>query len=495
MIAMGKVVNLVLAIVACGFVNGQVPMAQVSSGDKNKGLFVQFVDEADSQLSVVLQKGNKYCLQKYNTESLILDEDWELGKLEYEGEVLDFGVATKSRRGYHLIFEALNESRETAYIVEQFVSNDGEVGRLRLLAEVSPVKVSTNIQYLFSEDSSKVVVYVPPVSEKDPKIYVYDKKWEAEYERVIEVPVKFEKLKLTDLQVTNDGDILVVAYEPLGRERKWDLDPARRYVITKISNDQRTRVYETPVTDKVFHFLTVRPDIKENIIVSATYSDGLEGEVYGVQYMELDAQTMDLKVEKSFSMLDVKSDINEDLKGQFFLGIVRQKSGLKGFKFTDFERYPNGNIVAVGERDFVDDPGNRVFGEILVMCFDPRGDLVWINVVDKIQNAQGVSKIHSYGFQQRGSAIYLFYNDDLANAERINKGESAKRATSYGKKFGLIAVRISQRGEMTLEAISSRNDTKGIVLPKSLFRADSQSILLSAGGYLMAPFVPVRLKY
>lgn len=479
-----------------GFVQGQTPMAQIFTGEKSKGKFEQFLEEKDHVVAVLLSNKNKYYIRRFNSETLELEDDWELPKPKYLSQSAEFVFASESKRGYHLIFEVHDAGQKTSYLLEKLVHRDGKAEELRLLAEVSPVNLERTAQFAISQDSSKLAIYMPPVNNKDPKVYLFDEDWNLEYEKVIEIPVAIQSLKITDVSVTNKGDVLVVAYQPLGNERKTDIKPSTQYVVAKISKNNETKVFRTKPSARVYHNFALKADLIDNLLVTATYSEGSAADVLGMLYLELDPDNLEPKVEQAHSAMNSNSNLNEDLEGSIFLGWGKLRRGFAAVQFSHFARFSNGNVVVSGERDYFDSygAGNHVFGELVVMSFNSRGELVWIRVVPKVQNTGNVF-MESYSFHKGVDAVYLFYNDDLGNAERINKGEEAKRAIAYGKNFGVISVQISEDGEMFLQAMGSVKDTGGITQMRDVFSSNSKNVLMSTGGYLMSPFKLTRLRF
>ncbi|WP_417599979.1 hypothetical protein [Owenweeksia hongkongensis] len=468
-----------LFLVGNVFVMAQEPVATEIISDKVKGTFHQFVEEKDGSVYAIMVKGKNYFLRKFDSETLEIQDEWEVGKFKHEGQKTEFKTAVVSKEGFYLIYEAYNPVRRKIYFVEKFVSRSGEARPNREVASVDNITENYKVKFLVSEDKSRFSIVTPPGKNVAPKAFVFDDQLNLQWEQSYGNPFKDGNFTITQTELSNDGDVLVVGYRDDGRFKEYEIKTSTKYGVLRIDKEKNMMVYDLSHLNKTFHGLSVKPDLTEGFVLTGFYADDEDGYPYGLYYSQLSKNTFKPTIER---LQSGKSANSNDLDQSFDILHAamggRMKEGFASFRCKDFTKFENGNIAVVAERDYVNSlPGayrNRFVGEIVVFSFNPKGQLLWVKSIPKKQTDNNMGTV-SYVFHMENNEVFLLYNDDVRNAQSINEG-MGNQYSNFGRKFGLIGAKIDADGNMTLESIQNPDGKYFYVKTASAYSSASQGL-------------------
>ena len=468
----------------------QSPMAKEVTSDKEKGILKQFVEERDGSLYAVTSKGKKYYLKKFVSHTLALQQEWEIERFKYSKEIALLDWVSATDKGIHLVYRAYDESKETVYFVERLISREGNLGEVREIAVATGIEDYRKIDFIFSEDKSRIAITTPPDKGVAPKAFVFDNDLNMLWEQSYGNPFKDGPLTITQTEVTNEGDLLVVGYRDDGKFREYEIKTSTKYGVIKIDAEKRVSVYDLSGLEKTFHGLSIKPDIRNGYVLTGFYSDDEKGYANGVYYSELDKKTMRPTMEQLQNTEELSSDLNQSFDIFHAAMGGHKKDGFASFRCKDFAKFENGNIAVVAERDYVSNvPGvyrNRFVGEVVVLGFNEKGQLIWLNTIPKKQTDNGLGTV-SYVFHHAGERMFLLYNDDVRNAESINNGEG-NQYSGFGRNYGLIGARIDQKGNMKLSSLPSDESYKLIVSTRRYLSLNDENLFIYRLQYGMGKF-------
>lgn len=473
-------VILFLSFANMGFTQGK--MVELHVGEKVKGVFKQFLEEDSGSIYAIMAKGKKYYLRKFDSQSLEQLQEWRIGEFKYAGREVKFLFGNCTRKGFHLVFEVYDRSQNISYFLEQLITREGVLGEVREVAVANQIDEEGRAEVYLSQDSSIFSIFIPPIEKRAPRVFVFDDEWDFLWETTVEVPDGGDLFKITQVELTNRGELLIVGYSYSGFEPLYEVRPTADYKILKVTKNQ-VKVFSIAHYGKLFHSLNVKSDILEDFVVAGFYSDNDSEDAFGMFYAKLSSEGMEPVVEKFQVASEIYRTISNDLDGVSVLSMGKTKKGFSGVRINQCIILNNGQVAIVGERNFRDisTASGYVIGEIVIAAFDDYGNSEWITVVPKIQ-ISGILYMESYAFHIGEDGMYLLYNDDLKNAERINSGEDAKRAKTYGDKFGLICARVLHSGELKMEAVASRYETKAIMLMRKTYSPDLNTLIMGESG-------------
>ncbi len=477
-----------LVAMASGF--AQNPMAAEVTSEKEKGYLKQFVQEKNGSPYVVSNKGKDYYLKKFDGHTLELQQEWEIERFKYSKETTLLDWVSATDQGIHLVYRAYNVSKKTVYFVERLISYEGNLGEVREIAVATGVVDYRKIDFIFSDDKSRIAIITPPDKDVAPKAFVFDSDLNMLWEQSYGNPFKDGPLTITQTEVTNDGDLLVVGYRDDGKFRDYEIKTSTKYGVIKIDTEKRISVYDLSGLEKTFHGLSIKPDLRSGYILAGFYSEEEKGYANGVYYAELDTKTMRPAIEQLQNTNDHSSDLDQSFDIFHAAMGGHKKDGFASFRCKDFAKFENGNIAVVAERDYVSNiPGvyrNRFVGEVVILGFNEKGQFIWLNTIPKKQTDNGLGSV-SYIFHHAGDRMFLLYNDDVRNAESINNGEG-NQYSGFGRNYGLIGARIDQKGNMKLSSLPSVESYKLIVSTKRYFSLNAENLYVYRLQYGMGKF-------
>lgn len=465
----------------------QSPMAQETITNKLKGSLEQFLEEKNGDLFMITGKGKSVFLKKFDAQSLMLKDEWEIEKFKVHNRRAEFSKATVSRKGFHLIFEAYSASNKKVYLVERLITRTGEIGEVREIASSQNVFYGAKIDMLFSEDKSRMAIVMPPSEGVAPEASMFDNDLNLLWKQSFENPFSDGDFTITQNEVSNSGDLLVVGYRDEGRFNKREIKPSEKYAVLRIDAKNRLSVYDLKGLRKTFHGLSVKADLLEGYVLTGFYGKDEKSRPQGVYFANLSTSTFKPvleKLEDSESEHFSKLDQEFDFMGK--LSTSKTNQGFASLRCKNFAELKNGNIAIIAERDYIYKvPGGysyRYLEEIVVLCFNPKGQLLWVKVIPKMQQTQTDLGVASYIFHEGKDEIYLFYSADVGKVESIMEDLGAEY-TFPGGYIGLIGVGIDEKGEVRMESLINAERDYYAVNTQTSFSPNSKVLFVSRVRY------------
>lgn len=411
--------------------------------------------EREGKLFVLYHSDRKYYLMEYSAESFEYVNRVDIRPLDYKEGWFRYVGLMEFSGGFHLIYKVFDApDNSTLRIVVQTVSKEAEVVGVTEIVNIRDVQSSKiNLRVHTSRDSSKAMVSVYDSRQNTIRAVVFDSRLRVLNDVQIIHPLKGQKLKVTQMEVNDDGEIFAIGYPESRFERYFDVNPSMNYFLLKYHAGGISHV-DFSGRRLLFEGLSISLDVKRDIVVSGFCHIGDEMRPSGVYYAEVDPSTMKLNFEEYGSIdVDRINKLTPEMGRNGPFPIMRYKSDLESFVTKDF-RVVNGKLWMIAEREYLNRQANDVFyhqEEILLMCFNERGKLEWFNTIPKTQMGPPEKGITSYFCNWNNEGVTIIYNDILENVEMINSGLMAVNGKL--KKMGMIQVHVGENGSLSARRV------------------------------------------
>lgn len=332
------------------------------------------------------------------------------------------------------------------------------------------------IDYKFSPDSSKVLIYSNPYFRRnEPEQFdfaVFDIEMNQIWTRKTSLPYKESETRIEDVVVDNDGSVFVIARNGLLLERTCS---------------------NCPIKKKVDHVLFAFSEKNQQVIEHTL--DPKDQELIGIKFHF--NSNDDLICAGFFS--NKKAD---QINGTFFLKFDRNKMTITSTQASDFEldspRYVyefrkiiskgNDGFLLIGEQyqEHYSDPQQRMaentYGDILVVDIDNSGKIRWQVEIPKHQKKAGVQSIvSSFATMVFEDRIMLIYNDHVDNLA-LDLSQKHRKNFSLGDKNGaIVQTTVDFKGNVSSNAIFLKKEIAVILCPSLFLRIDPERMLVFGG--------------
>lgn len=438
---MKKLITLLLLIPLFSHAQlGELELAESDDMRDKKINFKEFVGEKDGLVYVLAGKSwDELIIQAYDKNTMELDHEVELDEIEdpiHVAGALNGESIYPAKNGVYLLRYGYEKETKSIGIFKRTIDWDGtssgyekvfDVGRLPTISVTQDALVMES-----SPDNSKIMVYSyphQPSAKRPVQVVVFNSDFEELYRSPLSSPFK-NGLAFTPTQfsVDNDGGVYVLGYSKKAR-KEGELDPqdeiTEHYGVFKVNESGIVKVLDLAGKGRVYHdlFMSLNDGGIELLGLFLSNQKTYESEHI---FMKLDhSLTIYEEATSKFNqnVLDY-FDFDPKTKEKYKYSGVR-KSTLKGFlrfRQKDLMRWADGTYTVVAEREVSSGLGiGNFFDEILLLNLSADGKIRNGEVIDVYQAE--LTAFSSYVAHQGKDKVYVLFNDDTRNEERIKEGK------------------------------------------------------------------------
>ncbi len=450
--------------------------------------------------SMQIDKSIKITNEKYKDLKTFFTEAFLIN-----GNLYFFYVASDLKSGiiYHL-YQKVNKSTLLPS------------GGFKLLNKISyPSKTTMRgasaiygVNLIVSEDESKVMMYwnKPPRSDNDAQddgsfnVSVMNAELTKLWDKELKIPTS-TGFKRESIRLENNGEVYVLGIvdqdRKSSRESRRSGKPTYSYRFYRFTSDDRTiSDMEFKLDDKFITDAKAVATPQGDILVTGFYSDKGTFSVKGAFNMLIDGQTEKIKhlkkaefdtefITQYMSERDAKKAKKQEAKGQ--------EPELYQFELNEVLITESGSVTLVAEQYYTytvctttstANGGTSescsdyyIYNDILILNFDPTGDLKWKCKIPKRQKSKNDGGyFSSYALTVIGDKIFFIYND---NPENIIL-ETGKEPRIMNGRRGLVVmlVEVSGQGKVDREVLMTSEQGDVVVRPKVCKQTGSNELIL-----------------
>jgi hypothetical protein len=327
------------------------------------------------------------------------------------------------------------------------------------------VALSRPFQVIRSVDSSKVLFVCDYPVKNQENATVSVKVTDNTLKEIWKQDIIFDKINrdftVLEYLVDNKGNIHISASIRMDNDEKRDAGAKGRYYVAIYSYFHETgelKEYEIGFQKEIIMTSHLELNDKDELICTGFYTEitMFDSGMKGFYYLRIDPNSKEV-VAKNLSAFDVS--FLEQLMSQ---RKAEKGKGINYYVIRDTYSMPDGGMTIVAENyqytQLQDDNGRIVseiwsYGNVLVFFLDAQGNMRTYSILKKNQTCSskggfgtllalagasatpGANELPYYGIgtMMTGDNLYLIYNENPKNAERVNAGKkpkSVRQATS-----------------------------------------------------------------
>lgn len=455
--------------------------------EKIEGSFNRFIASEKGYSYVIAYTKKAWIIHKIDEKTVEPVQKWEVKMFDYNKKTTELMHATLAEDGFHLAFMAYEGLANEVTFVELLVKTNGETEGPKELGMVENVGSKDGIAARVSEDKGFTCISALLNDELGAKLFVFDHNWNKKLERVIKNPFE-EKFTLTDVQVSNAGDVWLTGYRQ-AEEIKGNIKASKGCVVLKVDDTREMAMYDLKEHDKALVNLSVSVDSKrDTVLVHGFYSDQDNGYFNGVFQAQIGEKDL-TKYSEHFEVIDESFlsslDANWKRTRQENLGFMREGKvndllGLALFKVLDCYLYKDGGIALVAERRFYHASSQYATtfpDEVIVMKLSPNGKSLWQTVVSK----KGTGFLTGYAMVHKGEDdLNIIFSGNDKNLEGMRAGAATPYDATIGRNGVVFITKVPSNGEREVGLIPNYSKERGwFIVQSSKFQAiNEKSVLL-----------------
>ena len=425
-------------------------------------------------------------------------EVWTYDYLPKEGtRVTSFGMrAIKDKFLWMYVEEPSRKERD--YFIAS-IDRRGELGEQVKVNSLGFNRPSDepNLSWAVSEDSTMVAVIQTFDNNVTTLDFEYDVQvLDSELNLLWESSVWLKGKSQNQIQVLsfvlgNDGVFYALVKEYEDRKAKESKRKKTRKGKSKVPGYElkiyklgkgmkKPEILAVNIKDKFAKGASLAIDEQGIITCVGMYGNDRRGNINGVFFQKLDAKgQIEITNQKEFSTRDLdilgrrNSDSEKDGTGSIegVFGFSNQLTQLDGsivisaeHNFTRSTRDANGNVQT-----------NYVSQDIVVIHFEPDGELRHINLIPKRQSSGSPLFLYHSTVALDNHPVYFIFNDNKANIDRpIDKRPKAMKNNANG--VATINY-IDDRGNLQKEVLVSNREIRSLLVPYTIKRIDENSFI------------------
>ncbi len=344
---------------------------------------------------------------------------------------------------------------------------------------------SGGFNFDLSEDSSKVLIYYLMPFEKKGKEKIGFKVLGADFnelwEKEVELPYADELFEINNYQVSNQGDVYVLA--KLMKEKK-DRDKKKVNYSHKIlaysSVDKNEKEFTVEVGERFLQEMRIIINTDNDIICAGFYSETYNSGIKGSFFLKIDGDTKQILTENfkefSFDFITQNMRVKDKLKAKK-KEAKGKNIGLAEYDIRDIILREDGGAVLVAEQFFItqstytDANGNTRttyyyhYNDIIVVNINAEGQIEWTEKIAKRQTTGNDGGFYSsYALSVTNDKLYFIFNDNGRNL--LYNGTGKVEGYKRGKDAVVTMVDIDSDGRQNREALYITVDVKVYTRPK-----------------------------
>lgn len=427
-------------------------------------------------------------------DKFTLDKDLEVVKDadKYKGEYptsLGYKVRNNELHGF---FEHYDKKADRhTLLVRKLLDERRKMGPYKVLASLPSKRRSKgDLTYTWSEnDSLLMIIGNPPVKKKTDTEKVIFTVLDMGYEKIFEAEIELEfadrYFSITDYEITNKGDILMMGYKTPNKkkgEKKERKGTNRKYYLYVLDQETEELIeYDLGLEDKFVSNIDLSVDFENNTAaLYGVYGDSEYGSVVGTFYISIDQSTYDVQnskfneFDKEFKVLMATSKRKakkikkgkeaeiENLRVKL-RNVIRKEDGGHLVVFEEYYFYVTSSTDANGNTSYT---YHYHYEDIFVQNYTSEGDVVWTAYLPKEQrttNDEG--KYSGFLLVVDQNRLHFIYNDNPKNQERWGTDEELKNLGSL-KKANLVMVSLTEEGDLTYNILMPTRTDKFYICPR-----------------------------
>lgn len=434
--------------------------------------------------------GSTITLEHYD-KKMNLTKSVEL-ESKFNDKVVDFEFIIHSNKNLYLFTSFKNQKLKQNFIFVQTVdkktlepNND-----MKKVAEISYAEKSKynagDFNYRISRDSSKVLVYFNlPYDKGESEKFgynVFDKNINQIWEKQITLPYNEELFEVGDYQVDNNGNVYLLG-KLFNDKRKSSVDGKPNYkqqLLSYSKNGIEFKDFPIEVDGKYLKDMKIAINEKGEIICAGFFSNVskvYKSSIGGTFFLKVDGISKKIIVQ-NFKDFD-ESFFNEDKSDEPEKKDEKKKDEkdenleLRDYNLDDIIIKDDGGIVLIAEQFYSKTYGTTTttnttyyyYNSIIVVNMNAKGNIEWVKRIPKNQLATNDGGFFSsFVLAENKDKLYFIFNDNVRNLF-LKEGDPIER-TYLGKESVVSIVEIDEKGNMTREALFSKEDAGIITITK-----------------------------
>ncbi|MEO0581187.1 MAG: hypothetical protein AAF135_03095 [Bacteroidota bacterium] len=310
------------------------------------------------------------------------------------------------------------------------------------------------LQYVLSPDKKALLAYKNLQNRKEAEnilYYLFNDRGEVELNGEFQLKYPDNRLRITSLRVSNQGNIYALA-KYYGQSWVVDDDNFQYMVFRKDVTTELETEFKIEVGRRFISDLAFKVDREENIYVAGFYSNRSNDQIAG---------TVLQKIAPDGRLIQDSTDpFQKNFLGYYLSqGQINRGRELRDFFVREKDGIilrSDGGVLLIAEKFYItNDPYRNQFGnyqdqtiyhfdDVILTSISPSGDIEWQAIVDKAQTSEDPSTL-SYFNAVSPSGTYIFY-------------ETRPRRMGFNIYYSRIDIQGNVSGPMPLLPVYSGNN-------------------------------------
>ena len=395
------------------------------------------------------------------------------------------GVISMNSHFYLLTRKPDKSADETSISLTQINVVDDKIGPTSVMTSY-PIGSGGYLRkpkYIYSGDSSRVLVYVDYIRKKGENQqfadFLINEKGEKIWEKKFEIQSPGTVPDFFSIEVNafkqaldNEGNAYII-YPSMNAE-------SAKYSLTVVNSSGNLTNKELNLSDRLFCDAGLTVDKKGNIVFCGLYKAGAGGNIAGYGVFALDKNTLQSIASK---------------QGEFEPGLVQKitedkqrsnRSGKTGisdnFKIRTIIARSNGDVDFIAEygdaaRNISTMNASFYTGDLLVIEYRSAGDIVCMRV-PKYQRAENGNSFASFYAFEYKNRLCLFYNDCVENLESEDKLISFYFGGTRLSNLYLTVATFDEKGKVSRKKVFSFDEAEVGPRPRRFYRMSANQVIL-----------------
>lgn len=422
-------------------------------------------------------------LTVYDKELKVVREvpiSFELGK-----EKLLHQFVVQSKNDYYVFASTWDSKtdKNTLYfqrLDHQTLSPKG--GLKKVLETVSgTARQNGRMDFRYSPDSSKILVYSNPFLKKDEpeqfEFVVFDRDMNPIWTRKATLPYEERQNRINDAVVDNNGNVFIMDEEGYVDDRFCGGCPTvnSNHIVFAFSQDSEKPIEllldpgDKHLVNMKFHF-----NSKEELICVGFSAKDASTHVSGVYFLKINT--------KSKEVIEAK-DSSFGLEKPFYLYVFRQIIPIENGGYILLGEYYDHIRTETAGANGASYPSHEyTFDNILIVGIDNSGGIKWQTEIPKHQHSTNNGGVYSsFGAMAFDDHIMLIYNDHIDNLG-VDFGKNRPKNFGHTKKKGVVVqADVTFDGKITQKKLFGFDELDVILYPKMFIRIDEEHMLMFGG--------------
>ncbi|MCX6188131.1 MAG: hypothetical protein NTW54_00725 [Bacteroidetes bacterium] len=499
--------------------NAQIPAFEIGKhapppeAKKKKNYYSNLIASTEDEFLVADRTSKGQIYTAYNTATLKMKETFTLDYPQVQDRDVDWVKRLFRTEETTSIYGYYNRKDDINTVYGKITSRNGkEIVKEKVLAKItaSKKKYIGNLGQVLSKDQSKILIYRELTAKESEveeiELWLYDDQLNRIYKKTMSFPYKNKQFTIQDYLVTNDGEVIIIAYWSPSRE-EMKLNPDTKNVLNfKVFGltPDKEELEEISITKKGTALSSSNGWVLDSgeIIFTGYYRDGVDNRYQyganGIYYVKVNTKNWEIET-SHFSKIP-----KEDLARIFgaYASNERQKkraekaadggAGLNQFILRGVFYNDNGSVKIISQVEYMvrncyTDPRTHVqtctytFYNLQIIEFDldAEGNIIQTILIPKSQ-ISNTPQLQGHISLLSDSKTYFVFNDADKNFDpkKLDKHHGDKFYYTFkGSKARLAYAYVTKKGEAKKKALINDAKNNLLIFPGESIRVDRSTVI------------------